>query len=309
MARLDCVRIFACCIGLYLALIGLPACAQSGSGTFNLDQHGLTGAWYNPATGGQGFLIETYPDLLGSGHGYLAVGWYVFDASAAGGQRWYILQGDAVSGSASVALNIYAATGGNFNVPPTVASVQVGTATLSFGDCTDGTLSYHLNDGRIGSISLTRLDPNITCSSSGDNDNATANFLLSGAWFDHSTSGQGFFFDVNPTITTFFAAWYTYAPNGSTIGGGASQRWYTIQDNNFVPGTQSKSGLQIYESTGGMFNAPGGISTAPVGTASVSFQSCSGLILNYTFTGGTNAGLSGIINLTRVVKVPAGCSL
>src|SRR5579863_1752455 len=140
MARLDCVRIFACCIGLYLALIGLPACAQSGSGTFNLDQHGLTGAWYNPATGGQGFLIESYPDLKGVGHGYLAVGWYTFDVTAAGGQRWYILQGDAVNGSASSPLTIYAATGGNFNAVPKISSTQVGTATLSFSTCTTGTL-------------------------------------------------------------------------------------------------------------------------------------------------------------------------
>ncbi|MEP6940368.1 MAG: hypothetical protein ABI846_11440, partial [Rudaea sp.] len=38
---------------------------------FNLDQHGLTGAWYNPATGGQGLLIESYKDLQGAGKGYL----------------------------------------------------------------------------------------------------------------------------------------------------------------------------------------------------------------------------------------------
>ncbi len=29
----------------------------------NLDQHGVTGSWYNPATGGQGFEIEVYPDV------------------------------------------------------------------------------------------------------------------------------------------------------------------------------------------------------------------------------------------------------
>jgi hypothetical protein len=29
-----------------------------------------------------------------------------------------------------------------------------------------------------------------------------------------STGGQGFVFDVNPTQKNFFAAWYTYTPNG-----------------------------------------------------------------------------------------------
>ncbi len=119
---------------------------------------------------------------------------------------------------------------------------------------------------------------------------------------------RDFFFDVNPTITTFFAAWYTYAPNGSTIGGGASQRWYTIQDNAFAPGTTSKSDLTIYETTGGTFNTGGGTSTTPVGTASVTL-SCSAVTLSYNFTAGTNAGLSSSITLSRVVNVPTGCSI
>ncbi len=283
------------------------------SNVFNLDQHGLTGTWYDPATSGQGFLIETYPDLKGSGHGYLAAGWYTFDLTAAGGQRWYTLQGDAISGSASVPLTIYTATGGNFNDPPKITAVAVGTATLSFGDCTHGTLAYHFNDGRPdGSIPLTRLDANVTCSSTGDNGNATANYLLSGAWYDvtRTTSGQGFFFDFSPALTTLFAAWYTYQPNGASIGGGASQRWYTIQDNAFLPGTVSKNGLRIYETKGGTFNTPGGASAgSPVGSANIVIDNCTSMTLSYTFSAGTNAGQSGSINLARVVGAPAGCSL
>ncbi|TLY51374.1 MAG: hypothetical protein E6K53_07570, partial [Gammaproteobacteria bacterium] len=98
---------------------------------FNLNQHGLTGSWYDANTAGQGFVIETYPDLNGTGQGYLAAGWYTFDVSAAGGQRWYTVQGSAVSGAASASLGIYAATGGNFNAAPKITATQVGTATLS----------------------------------------------------------------------------------------------------------------------------------------------------------------------------------
>ncbi len=279
----------------------------------NLDQHGLTGTWYNPATSGQGLLVETYPDLKGSGHGYLAAGWYTFDLTAGGGQRWYTVQGDAISGGASVPLIIYTATDGNFSAPPKISAVQVGTATLSFSDCTHGTLAYHFNDGRPdGSIPLTRLDTNVTCTPSGDNGNATANYLLSGAWYDatHTTSGQGFFFDFSPALTTLFGAWYTYSPDGASIGGGASQRWYTIQDNAFTPGTTTKNGLPIYETTGGTFNTAGGASAgSPVGTANIVISSCSSMMLTYTFSSGTNAGQSGTIDLTRVVSTPAGCSL
>ena len=286
---------------------------DSTTNTFNLDQHGLTGAWYNPATGGQGLLVETYPDLFGSGHGYLAAGWYTFDLTAAGGQRWYTVQGDAISDSASVPLTIYTATGGNFNAPPTIGAVAVGTATLSFSDCTHGTLTFHFNDGRPdGSIPLTRLDTNVTCTPTGDNAAATANYLLSGAWYDstHATSGQGFFLDFSPALTTLFAAWYTYQPGGASIGGGASQRWYTIQDNAFIPGTLSKNGLPIYETKGGTFNTAGGASAgAPVGSANIVISSCTSMTLSYTFSGGTNAGQSGSISLGRVVGAPAGCSL
>ena len=199
-----------------LALLASIVCAVAQAAVVNLDQHGLTGTWYNPATGGQGFLIETYPDLKGSGHGYLAAGWYTFDLTAAGGQRWYTMQGDAISGSASVPLTIYTATDGNFNAPPTISAAAVGTATLSFTDCTHATLAYHFTDGRPdGSIPLTRLDTNVTCTTTGDNSNPTENYLMSGAWYDstRATSGQGFFLDFSPALTTLFGAWYTYQPS------------------------------------------------------------------------------------------------
>jgi photosystem II stability/assembly factor-like uncharacterized protein len=275
----------------------------------NLDQHGLTGVWYNPTTGGQGLLVETYPNLGGSGQGYLAAGWYTFDVTAAGGQRWYTLQGPATSSAASVPADIYAATGGNFNATPKVSASKVGTATLTFSDCATGTLAFNFNDGRTGSIPLTRADANVTCGTAGDNGNAASNYLLSGAWYDPATSGQGFFFAVNPLQNLLFAAWYTYAPNGASLGGGASQRWYTIQDNSFVPGTTSKNGLSIYETTGGVFNSGKVSAGASIGTANIVINSCTSIALSYTFTGGTNSGLSGSINLGRVVGAPNGCSL
>lgn len=278
---------------------------------FNLDQHGLTGAWYNPATGGQGLLIETYKDLGGAGQGYLAAGWYTFDVTAAGGQRWYTLQGAASTGAGSVPLGIYASTGGNFNAPPKISATQVGTATLTFSDCATGSLSYNFNDGRTGTIPLNRADPNITCSPAGDNGSATQNYLLSGAWYDPNTSGQGFFFDINPAINLFFAGWYTYLPNGASIGGGASQQWFTVQDNAFTPGTLSKTGMSLYAPTGGVFNSGKVGVGSPVGTVDVKINSCTSITLSYTiaanFLNGT--AQTGTINLSRAVSAPAGCTL
>jgi hypothetical protein len=281
---------------------------SSGS-ALNLDQHGLTGSWYNQQTSGQGLLIETYRDISGAGQGVLAAGWYTFDVTAPGGQRWYTLQGPALSGAAFAPLGIYAATGGNFNAAPAVASSLVGSATLSFSDCTHGSLSYSFSDGsgRAGTIALIRIDQNVTCSTAGDSGGAPADYLLSGAWYNRNTSGQGFFFDVNPTQTTLFAAWYTFAQGGAAIGGGASQSWYTIQTNAFVPGATTANNVPIYAPTGGVFNTPGVVTNPKVGTANISFQNCGAVTLSYAFTAGANTGQNGTLNLTRVGPTPSGC--
>ena len=105
----------------------------------------------------------------------------------------------------------------------------VGTATLSFDTCASGQLSYSFTDGtgRTGSIPLTRLTQNVTCSITTARP-TNADFALSGNWYDPTTSGQGLTVEVNPVSGAFFAAWYTYAPNGAGAGA-AGQRWYTAQ--------------------------------------------------------------------------------
>jgi hypothetical protein len=51
----------------------------------NLDQHGPGGLWYKPATSGQGFALEVFPDLSGAGQGLIAGGWFTYDIGPAGG--------------------------------------------------------------------------------------------------------------------------------------------------------------------------------------------------------------------------------
>ena len=130
-------------------------------------------------------------------------------------------------------------------------------------------------------------------------------FAFSGNWYAAATSGQGFTVEVNPTSGTLFAAWYTYEPGGSAAGA-AGQRWYTAQGT-FTPGSRSIP-VQIYASTGGVFNAAMPPTTnVVVGTGTLAFQSCTAATFSYTFTAGTNSGLSGTLNLSRVGPVPPGC--
>ena len=291
-------------------LSGQSAAVTLTAAAVDLNQHGLTGSWYEPASSGQGVEIEVFPNSA-SGNGSAFVSWFTYDTVIGGAerQRWYTAQGQVMTGQPSASLTIFQNVGGNFNAPPITNSQAVGTATLSFDTCSSGHLSYSFTDGtgRAGTMALTRLTQNVTCSTT-TSQPTNADFALSGNWYAAATSGQGLTVEVNPNSGTVFAAWYTYAPNGASAGA-AGQRWYTAQPATFAPGMRSIP-LTIYETTGGMFDTPTppGQKSVPVGTGTLTFQSCLAATFSYTFTAGTSNGLSGTINLGRVGPVPPGCT-
>jgi Right handed beta helix region len=280
----------------------------SGPSAPDLNQHGLTGSWYNPATSGQGFELEVFPNASGAGSAQLS--WFTFDtgAGAADHQRWFTLSGAMTSGQPSATLTLYQNTGGNFDAPPVTTAQALGTATLTFDSCTTGLLSYRFNDGsgRAGNIPFARLTQDVTCSLTSARP-TNPDFALSGNWYDAATSGQGFSIEINPASAVAFVAWYTYAVAGSAAAA-SGQRWYTAQGG-FMPGARSMP-LQIYETTGGIFDtgtAPGP-ATVPVGSATLTFQSCTSATFAYVFTGGSSSGRSRTITLARVGPAPPGCA-
>lgn len=281
----------------------------AGTPAFNANQFGVTGSWYNPATSGQGLEIEVLPDYAAPGKGVLFAGWFTYDEGMHGEQRWYTLQGTVDSASAAIPLEIFQAVGGSFNTWPTVSATNVGSASLTFTDCTHATLRYTFTRGsdRTGVIPLTRLSTPTSCGQAGDNGVTGTDFFLSGAWYNAATSGQGLVLDISPTQTTLFGAWYTYALNGWGIAGGTSQRWFTLQINNYVPGSRSVANVPIYAPKGGIFDDPISIMNTQVGIADISFASCRAMSLHYTFTSGEFAGRSGTISMTPVGPTPSGC--
>ncbi len=288
----------------------LVTTSYASAPSVNLDQRGLTGSWYEPTTSGQGLIVEVSPDVNGAGNGFLSAGWFTYDVTAAGGQRWYTLQGSVSNTNPVANLTIAApTTGGNFAAGPVVSASTVGKATLQFSDCNHGFLNYAFSDGsnRTGTIPLLRLTPNTTCGLTGDNGATAGSYLLSGNWYDPATSGQGFSFDINPATSILSAAWYTYAPASQGITGIASQRWYSLQTNLFSAGNTSISGVPIIATSGGIFHDPTATTSAKVGTASVQFIGCSALTLTYNFTSGLNQGLSGTLNLQRTGVTPPNC--
>lgn len=286
--------------------VGISAAAAPAP---DINQAGITGLWYEPESAGQGLALEVYPDLRGAGVGFLQGGWFTYDVAPAGGvekQRWYSFSGNVAAGQSSGAMTLYMNTGGNFNALPVTTSQAVGTATVSFSSCSAGTFVYTLADGRVGAIPISRLMPNVTCSTSSSRP-TNADFALSGNWYDPATAGQGFILEVNPGAPAAFFAWYTYAVAGSSLGA-AGQRWFTGQGA-FASGSRAVT-VTLYETAGGVFDTDTSASQASssVGSATLTFQGCSNASLAYAFTGGSNAGRSGTIALARVGSVPAGCA-
>jgi hypothetical protein len=285
--------------------------AGLAAATVGLNQHGVTGSWYQPATSGQGIEVEVFPDLIAAGTGLAQVSWFTYSVTPSGadGQRWYTLGGNVTSGQPA-SLTIYQNIGGQFNALPVTTARAIGTATLNFDTCTSGQLSFNFTDGSglTGSIPLTRLTQNMTCSPTGAS-STNADFAFSGNWYNLATSGQGITVEVNPNSNTLFFAWYTYAP-GTADTSVSGQRWYTGQAASYTPGTRTIP-VTLYETIGGKFNAPSSPAprTTAVGNGTLAFQSCTSATLSYAFTGGSSSGLSGTIALSRIGPVPRGCAM
>jgi len=278
------------------ALLGVPV---------SVNRQAFTNSYYEIATSGQGFVLEFSP--AATGNGQVFGGWFTHSADGSA-TRWYSLQGAAPADASGAPLVIYANQGGNFASGPPTTAVAVGTATLTFFNCREGSLVYRFNDGSAsGSITLQRLVASTNCPLDAQ---LTQPMLRAGAWFDPATSGQGATVSIAPDGTSYivFAAWYTYVPNGAQVGGLDSQRWYSLQGR-WDPTTSSVVDVQIFETRGGRFDQarPPTQQTTQVGTGTIDFRGCNDLRLAYTFTGGASAGRTGTLQLVRTGPVPAGC--
>ena len=279
----------------------------SATATVNVNQEGLSGTWYNPQTSGQGMQFQFSPDDSNPGEGSLFGAWYTYDivAGTTSSQRWYSVQSAITGDAQTAAVTIYQNTGGNFDAGPVTNAVAVGTGVLSFDTCDSGSFAYALDDGRNGTIPLRRLLPNVNCVTSGTPANPPSDFGLGGAWYNTATGGQGMLVEVNPMDAQVFIGWYTYAADGASAGA-EGQRWFSAQSP-YTVGTRTMD-LTVFESTGGIFDSSTGtVATVPVGTATLTYVSCTSATLDYAFTAGDLNGRSGSIPLSRLGATPASC--
>jgi Leucine-rich repeat (LRR) protein len=144
-------------------LTGSTTCGHDGDNGADGANSLLSGAWYDPALGGQGVLV----DISATQHTFFAA-WYTYGRTAGSSpnHRWYTLQAENVRANARslTRVPIYLTVGGAFqSTDPTATTTDIGWADITFESCSEMTLSYAFstgeNDGTTGTVRLARLSP------------------------------------------------------------------------------------------------------------------------------------------------------
>lgn len=124
---------------LLSATLSLPAIAQSGGAEtdgFEID-FSLSGAWYNPDTPGQGWMLDVSPtDNL------FFAAWFTWQGD--GGHDWYTVQGNYAGNTATVPL--LRTSGGRFNDPSPTELEIVGEAEFRFQNCNQAELRFRFDE-------------------------------------------------------------------------------------------------------------------------------------------------------------------
>jgi hypothetical protein len=123
---------------------------------------GISDAWFNPDTPGQGFFIIVFPEI-----GKVFLAWFTYDTERPPGgvtailgdegHRWLTALGDFSGDTAT--LDIEITEGGIFNaVPPETSQTIQGTIVLEFIDCDTGLVHFNIPSlGLSGTIPIQRL--------------------------------------------------------------------------------------------------------------------------------------------------------
>jgi hypothetical protein len=126
---------------------------------------GMSDAWYNEATNGQGVFVTVFEDA-----GLVFVAWFTYDTArppgtavanlGEPGHRWVTAQGPYDGDTAE--LTAYLSQGGTFDspTPPVPPAAPIGTITIVWHDCENATLTYDFDPpGVTGEVDLQRIAP------------------------------------------------------------------------------------------------------------------------------------------------------
>ena len=124
------------------------------SEAFNINV-GLSGAWYNPITDGQGIYLEVLPSL-----NTMIVAWFTYDTTlpdsgvpstvGSASNRWMTASGN-FTGDTFVG-TVYKTDNGQFDAATTVTVEDVGALSIQFNDCATAEMTYVLEDSELSNI-------------------------------------------------------------------------------------------------------------------------------------------------------------
>ncbi len=173
--------------------------------------------WFNPARDGEGWVLE----MIGGGRAALA--WFTYDE--AGNQRWLFGVGTLVDAGAARRIefaDLYVTRGGRFGPdfdPAAVQRERVGSASLDFVDCHQGTFSYNAF-GQSQALPIERLAHTMAADCRSLNgmpgEPIQAHAAQSGSWFDPARDGEGFQLQWTSRNQALLG-WYTYDHDGNQL--------------------------------------------------------------------------------------------
>jgi hypothetical protein len=264
---------------------------------FNIDA-GHSGAWYNPATSGQGGFIDIDPAKR-----FMFLSWFTFtpgDSDQPDEVHWFTAQGNYTGNTA--VLEVYETTGGKFNDTQSVNTELVGSAIIEFNNCETGAMTYDLTAwDKQGEFPIQRAIPgteNVCEQLDASSTQAVdINAGMDGSWYNPETAGQGFFLDAHAPSEGdgfLFLSWFTYGDDTDS-----GLRWMTAQGGYSGPTAE----VEGYETTGGRFDDAQAVDTVKIGTATVTFSDCSNALVAYDLP---DEGKQGEIEVTRALPGSSG---
>lgn len=261
---------------------------RSGAAALPQVDHRYSGAWFDPAHEGEGFIVEV---LEGN---RAVVYWFSYQTD--GRQRWMMGVG-TVEGNRIVLDELLDTRGGRFGAefdPDDVQLQKAGSLSINFEGCAKAVANYSV-DNVGGSQVLTRLTE-LDGHRCGVNDTAPTGDI-SGSWYDPAHNGEGFVVErLSATEAVVF--WFTYDAQGE-------QAW--LMNTGSIDGDRIVF-RDLLQPMGGRFGRSFDPATVRLETwGALNLQlGCSGGTATYEpkiegFSGGTQ----NLVNLTRLQN--SGC--
>lgn len=192
------------------ALIAAPSFWGSATAQDAVPMSGMSGAWYDPAQDGQGWVVEVLP------RGRAVVYWFTYPPDSAPGVNAWMIGDGAVVGNEIRISEAQITRGARFGMDFRSGDVELsdwGAWTMTFDDCESGRLSYEGPESfGAGEFHLERLSYVQGSPCQAVEPGAAAGY--SGSWYDPVTAGQGLTLGVLPGGGAI-AYWFTYDPEGN----------------------------------------------------------------------------------------------